>query len=386
MAEQDLKWYGVFAVLFGIILSFADPITDILTLVEFYREDHKTWFGVGLAFVVLPCLVFPVVYYMSKETELKEFSRARRCIQVFLCGFNPFSPALARLQTLIFYVKNLKKLWRGDKIQFANPGTANEEEVATIRTHNKLAPLFEAILESTPQFILQLYVIAVQQESVKIIQVISLPVSFLSLALASTVADELIHSNKLQTTIDIAVTKAKHKILLFVTHLFLLSSRLLAIVFFAVCYNWWTILVLAIHSVVILTADIIWICRRGICETGTVVFSAYFCCLHWLRDDLSIRMQDIEIKGKMKELKRMQLLSNGLFVVENIAMILPCYFSQFSDNLYAIPVTVCVCSFAVLGATMRVTHFHFLIKGKTSERLPKHFDLATVLLPIVRYF
>ena len=44
----QFKWYDIFVDLFGTILSFADPITDILTLVEFYREDHKTWFGVGL--------------------------------------------------------------------------------------------------------------------------------------------------------------------------------------------------------------------------------------------------------------------------------------------------------------------------------------------------
>ena len=52
MVEKELKWYDIFVVLFGTILSFADPITDILTLVEFYRADHKTWFGVGLTFVI----------------------------------------------------------------------------------------------------------------------------------------------------------------------------------------------------------------------------------------------------------------------------------------------------------------------------------------------
>ena len=42
MVEKELKWYDIFVVLFGTILSFADPITDILTLVEFYSADHKT--------------------------------------------------------------------------------------------------------------------------------------------------------------------------------------------------------------------------------------------------------------------------------------------------------------------------------------------------------
>lgn len=116
MAEQDLKWHETFVALFGAILSFADPITDILTLVEFYRTDHKTWFGVGLAFVILPCLVFPGFFYFSKETALKEASRASRYVQVFVCGFNPFSAALARLQTFMFYLKNFKNLWRGHSI------------------------------------------------------------------------------------------------------------------------------------------------------------------------------------------------------------------------------------------------------------------------------
>ena len=35
MAEKELKWYSIFVVLCGTILSIADPITDVLTLVEF---------------------------------------------------------------------------------------------------------------------------------------------------------------------------------------------------------------------------------------------------------------------------------------------------------------------------------------------------------------
>ena len=58
MAENELKWYDIFVPLFGAILSIADPITDVLTLVEFYRTDHKTWFGVGLTFIILPTLFF----------------------------------------------------------------------------------------------------------------------------------------------------------------------------------------------------------------------------------------------------------------------------------------------------------------------------------------
>ena len=42
MEVNDLKWYSPFLFLLGAILSFADQITDIPTLVEFYHTDHKT--------------------------------------------------------------------------------------------------------------------------------------------------------------------------------------------------------------------------------------------------------------------------------------------------------------------------------------------------------
>ena len=41
MAENELKWYDILEVLFGTILSFADPVTDILTLVEFYPRKSQ---------------------------------------------------------------------------------------------------------------------------------------------------------------------------------------------------------------------------------------------------------------------------------------------------------------------------------------------------------
>ena len=111
---MEVKWYRVLVLLVGVILSFADPITDILTLVEFYRADHKTWFGVGLAFVILPCLFFPVVYYIvNKEDEFDDYTRARKCVQTCLCGFHPFSAALRRLEEFLFY---FKQLMCGDEI------------------------------------------------------------------------------------------------------------------------------------------------------------------------------------------------------------------------------------------------------------------------------
>lgn len=79
---MEVKWYSPIVLLAGAILSFADPITDILTLVEYYRADHKTWFGVGLAFVILPCLVFPILYLF--KIDKNPYSGTRKCTQTIL--------------------------------------------------------------------------------------------------------------------------------------------------------------------------------------------------------------------------------------------------------------------------------------------------------------
>ena len=118
MVEKELKWYDIFVVLFGTILSFADPITDILTLVEFYRADHKTWFGVGLTFVIFPCVAFSVNYYAPKESELKEVSRARRYTQVFLLRLESIFSSLGETANPYFLRETFKKLWRGERGEF----------------------------------------------------------------------------------------------------------------------------------------------------------------------------------------------------------------------------------------------------------------------------
>ena len=262
--------------------------------------------------------------------------------------------------------KNFNKLWRGEKIELKQD-TAHLDSTELMLIDSEISGFYEAAFESAPQFIIQLYVVSVQQEPVHIFQIISLPVSFLSLVWASTVADEVIQSKRYykhtETAIDVPL-RIKHKILLFVTQLFLLSSRLFAIAFFTVSYKWWIISVLMIHSMAIVLVDTIWLYRSDKCNAKTLARSALYLCFHWLRDDWSMRTQEVGLSMEIvkKQLKSMQLFSNGLFVAENIAMILVFYFSPFSDTWYSLPMTIFVCSFSALGAIMRTVHFHSLTK------------------------
>ena len=325
MAENELKWYSILKLLFGTILSIADPITDILTLVEFYRTDHKTWFGVGLTFIILPSLFFLFMNY-DMERWRDDGKRQSKAHDLVL-GCNPLYPAWLKLRTLYCYLKELQ---------------TDEDDLLWF---SKLGVLAEAALEAAPQFIIQLYAMAVQQESVSIIQMVSLPVSFLSLAWASTVGDEFVRSDEGNFHFSV-----KDTVLHFVTHLFILSSRLFAVALFTVSYKWW-VSVLILHCTVITICDRVWLCAIQSVRSKPFESVVYF-CLHWLRDDLSL----IGNSGRDKELG-MKLISNVLFVIENITLILLFYFSHFPHTWYSLPVTICVFLFAVLGALMRLTHF-----------------------------
>lgn len=356
MADQDLKWYSTFVFLVGSILSFADPVTDILTLVEFHSADHKIWFGVGLTFVILPCLPFAFVNLFTNSTDDEHYG-CGNCAIDFLLGFNPFSAAFARLKALIFCLKNLKKLWKGEPV--------DELQADLVLGSSKLSAFFEAILESIPQFIIQLYAMSVQEESVKIIQMISLPVSFLSLVWTFTVVDQLID--------DGIEMNVKHKVLLFVSHVFQLSSRLFAICFFIVGFKWWIVAVLMFHSIAIFTVDLIWCIRKsGVdgLETGLVLLIFLFC--HWLRDEFTAAFILVEENGASRKGQRRRVLwlSNVLFVAENLVMILLFYFSQQSYTWYSLPVTICACLFSVLGAVVRIIHYSFLIRVSHDDSTP----------------
>ena len=244
--------------------------------------------------------------------------------QLFFISFHPFAAAVARLKMFVFCLKNKNKA--------AN--TKNKQ------VYHDAAAFFEAVLESSPQFVIQLYVISIQHERVTVIQLISLPVSFLSLVWTFT---------SFEITNDVHL---KHKCFLFVTNVFLLSSRLFAVAYFTVSYKWWIISVVVLHSIIMMVVGYVCSFRQNgrpriqrfmsIHGAGEFIFGKF--CVQWIKDDL--------LFFSLSNKNTIRWFANALFVNENLVMILLYYFSGHSNTWYALPVTVCVCSFTVLGGTM----------------------------------
>ena len=141
-----------------------------------------------------------------------------------------------------------------------------------------------------------------------------------------------------------------------------------------------------IHAVLILIVATIWSCRirrdfKDWSHWVNFCQSALFFLLHWLRDDMSPTIYLPNEYGKMVIKKRMHLVFNILFVIENCIMILIFYrFSPFSNTWYSLPVTVCVCLFSVIGAVARVALVRTMLQPKlvidqADESTNSRFDM-----------
>ena len=208
-----------------------------------------------------------------------------------------------------------------------------------------------------------------------------MPLSFLSLAWAFTTVEDVCNESlynifspgKSGNIVDI-----KNKIIFFITNLFLVSSRLFAIAYFTISYKWWIISVLVFHSGVMVMVDYLWFfcvlislihdLKYGqLCYSfpGLLV-SLIVSCLYWIRDDIVFVGWSRHDLDKQKQQRLTILwLSNVLFVLENLVMIRMFHYGEHSNACrYSLPVSLCVCTFSVIGAIMRVTHKHCLMKQR----------------------
>ncbi len=174
------------------------------------------------------------------------------------------------------------------------------------------------------------------------------------------------------------VLKWKHKLTLFLTNSIFLSCRLVAVSYFTVSYKWWVLCVLMFHSITIETFESILFCQ----DKGNTSWKSAFhfkvktFCLHWLRDDMSVRINNSNQEKSKGRLKSMRLFSLAVFAVENNSMILLSYVSQHVDTRSSLRVTVCVCFVSIVAGIARYVHMHFL--SKTSRKSTRELDAGVI--------
>lgn len=365
ISRLKVKWYDTIVLLVGSVLAVVDPVTDILTLRQFYLKDHKVWFGMGLAFVVLPSLsMLTAARYLRSISEGE--STGMGLILGVLCGWNPLTLAYMRFKAFILCSSNFKKLWRNETLE----DDCRKKIQLVIMTAYR-SGMVEAFSESIPQFIIQLHATIVLQEQVSTIQMISLCASFLSITWAFTDKSvRILMSLEGVKEIDSTTCKIITTVVFYLSWLFHLSSRLLAITFFTVSFKWWAISVFVFHSIVLVAFYGVWGADIMIILTGTlnedldriikVILSLYVVSASTTLIGYSPGAQIFAKQDKSLLIRALPLLF--LNVIENVIMICVNYSVEEPHAWYSVPVTVCVCVFSLVGGLVKVALYYFILK------------------------
>ena len=376
ISKLEVKWYDTFVLLFGSVLAVVDPVTDILTLREFYLKGHKIWFGVGLAFVVLPNFILSVTKCYLQRISQGECERLMGLILGVLFAWNPLSLAYMRFKAFILCSSNFKTLWQNETLE-----DDCREKIRQLIIDAYWSGRLEAFYESAPQFIIQLHATVVLQEQVSTIQIISLCASLLSITWTFTddSVRKLIVLEGVRET-DSIISKIITTVVFYLSRLFHLSSRLLAITFFTVSFKWWAIAVFVFHFIVLVAFYRVWGENIMIILTGLN---------HWQRLDgklsraigyllrASFRNTLIgyspepQIFAKKND-SFLLIRALPLFflnVIENVIMICVFYSKEEPHAWYSVPVTVSVCVFSLVGGLMKVTLlYYFILRERDRER------------------
>ena len=369
ISRVKVEWYNTIFLLVGSVLAAVDPVTDILTLREFYLKDHKVWFSVGLAFVVIPSFLMSVITIMMWSVQRISESVSKQLMDLILCvlfGWNPLSLAYLRFKAFILCSSKFKKLWNNESLE-----DNRREQIQQLIYSTNLSGVIEAIVESAPQFIIQLHATVVLQEQVSTIQIISLCASLLSITW--TFADNsvrVVMSLEGVREIDSRICKIITTVVFYLSWLFQLSSRLLAITFFTVGFKWWAIAVFVFQFIVLVAFYIVWGADIMIILSGrkkerdNKYEDINFLLGASIRNTLIgyCPGQQIFAKNNNDSFLLIRALPlSFLNVIENVIMICVFYSREEPHAWYSLPVTVSVCVFSLVGGLMKVALYYYFI-------------------------
>ena len=377
ISKLEVKWYDTIVLLVGSVLAAVDPVTDILTLREFYLKDHKIWFGVGLAFVVIPSFILLVTSCYLQRISQGESKRSMGLIPGVLFGWNPLSLAYMRFKAFILCSSNFKTLWQNETLE-----DDCREKIQQLIIDAYWSGRLEAFYESAPQFIIQLHATVVLQEQVSTIQIISLCTSLLSITWTFTddSVRKLIVLEGVRET-DSIISKIITRVVFYLSWLFHLSSRLLAITFFTVSFKWWAIAVFVFHFIVLVAFYRVWGENIMIILTGLnhwqeldnkISRAIGYLLRASIRNTLIGYSPEPQIFAKKND-SFLLITALPLFffnVIENVIMICVFYSKEEPHAWYSVPVTVSVCVFSLVGGLMKVTllYYYFILRERDRER------------------
>ncbi|XP_078599753.1 uncharacterized protein LOC144874951 [Branchiostoma floridae x Branchiostoma japonicum] len=339
-------------VLVPLLLYVANIATDLVLAVRYLRNAHPTWFGLTLGFVLVPSLIIQLVSLFYERKTMQQYRPLLYILHVLQLG------------VFIQYGALFLHLWMG----------LGGGESGRVSPGLPIIHLTEAVLQSMPQFSLQLYITVVshlnttkfmpeenstvafnttellttqlpttkmydEEGSDSEVLLLTLKIVSMSVSLIAATKAVVAFFYKCLTKENLSPAKLLARILLItVWKLCELCARAFAVGLFASAAKW-IVMVLAGHWVimtaVMITVPDVWF-----------TVSMLMCALVAAVDTFSMTWSIFYIQTFW--------LNTVLTLLGNIAMLVGWYFMKDERSWYDIPALAFVVSASVLSATLGI--------------------------------
>ncbi|XP_071511144.1 XK-related protein 6-like [Diadema antillarum] len=235
---------AIFTPLSGVIMHIADMVTDLLMGVHYFHSDYIFWGILTFIFVLIPSLVLQFLSFRWFVSDLEEDSDHHKnngWAGKLLCWCD-------LVATHVLQLGVLKRYWRNMKFGLLSHKKKKYHELMIYENRNiTVLRLLQAFMESAPQLVIQVYMM-VDVEELYWLAGASVLFSLWSLAQALEEYYEVKRDacpNRKSITFPAMQLRVAWR-------LFMITSRVIAIVLFAAIYEWWVFVVVGVHWLVIM--------------------------------------------------------------------------------------------------------------------------------------
>lgn len=246
---DDMKFglFDILGIIFSICSFLVDTGTDIAVAIIHYRNNDFGYFGLTLAFIIIPTLVMTGIslrWYVldARQEDALPVSTSEWTLRIIFLLLQ-LGPILRYIDSLIYGLKFLKHKNKEEQKRYYHFMVYEDTDATLLR-------LFECFMEAAPQLVLQIYILAhtetpIAKEGHLIIltQVAACIASLVSLSWSL-----VSYQRSLRLSLPDKTPLSWQGISVqFLWRLFVIAARVLALALFAASYDWYIGIICGIH-------------------------------------------------------------------------------------------------------------------------------------------
>lgn len=261
---ENMKFglFDILGIIFSICSFLIDTGTDIAVSIIHYRNKDFGYFGLTLAFIIIPTLVMTGIslrWYIldSRQEDAPPVSTKEWTLRIVFLLFQ-LGPILRYIDSLIYGMKFLRHKSKEEQKKYYHFMVYEDTDATLLR-------LFECFMEAAPQLVLQIYILAHTDMPNPKDKLILTQIAACIASLVSLSWSLVSYQRSLRLSLpDKNPLSWKAIAVQFLWRLFVIAARVLALALFASSYDWYIGIACGIHFVIMF----LWIVTMKTSFTG----------------------------------------------------------------------------------------------------------------------